>query len=195
MTVENFHCGMKLVHCLILSCVFTNDRDSSSFKIFGQDVSFSLEDFHIICGLRITTRNVKKPIKRESKILKRYFGKSKSVTLKDIREYMIWNQIKKDDVNFKHVCESDEDAVKLMKILIVDFILFGRKHESIVLEEYAAIIEDDGACLNYPWGNPSYEKLITSMNSFNDINFSISYPISTARKISSANIKGMRNTI
>ncbi|XP_075098952.1 uncharacterized protein LOC142175851 [Nicotiana tabacum] len=161
--MKNFHCSMKLVHCLILSHVFTNDRDSISFKIFGCDVSFSLEDFHIMCDLRIITHNVEKSIKRESKILKRYLGKSKGMTLKYIREYMIQNQIKKDDVNFKHVCESDEDAVKLMKILIVESILFGRKNESTMLEEYATIVEDDEACLNYPWGSASYEKLITSI--------------------------------
>nr|XP_016474533.1 PREDICTED: uncharacterized protein LOC107796290 [Nicotiana tabacum] len=163
MVMENFHCSMKLVYCLILYRVFTNDRDSISFKIFDCDVSFSLEDFHIMCGLKITSHNVEIPIKRESKILKHYFGKSKGVTLKDIRDYMIQNQIKKDNVNFKHICESDEDAVKLMQILIVEYILFGRKNESIVLEEYAAIVEDDESCLNYPWGNASYEKLITSM--------------------------------
>nr|XP_016486711.1 PREDICTED: uncharacterized protein LOC107806951 [Nicotiana tabacum] len=163
MTMENFYCSMKLVHCLILSRVFTNDRDSISFKIFGCDISFSLEHFHIMCDLRITTHNIEKLIKRESKILKHYFRKSKGVTLKDIREYMIRNQIKKDDVNFKYVCESDEDTVKLMKILVVESILFGRKNELTVLEEYAAIVEDDEACLNYLWGNASYEKLITSM--------------------------------
>nr|XP_033515974.1 uncharacterized protein LOC117280369 isoform X2 [Nicotiana tomentosiformis] len=76
---------------------------------------------------------------------------------------MTQNKIKKDDVNFKHVCESDEDVVKLMKILVVESILFGKKNESTVLEEYAAIVEDDKACADYPWGNASYEKLITSM--------------------------------
>nr|XP_009775586.1 PREDICTED: uncharacterized protein LOC104225479 [Nicotiana sylvestris] len=76
---------------------------------------------------------------------------------------MIRNKIKKDDVNFKHVCESDKDAVKLMEILVVESILFGRKNESTVLEEYAAIVEEDQACVDYPWGNASYETLITSM--------------------------------
>ncbi|XP_019223877.1 PREDICTED: uncharacterized protein LOC109205616 [Nicotiana attenuata] len=163
MAMENFKCSMKLVHCLCLSRIFTNDRDSISFKIFGHDVSFTLEDFHIMCGLRITAHNVEKPIKRESKILKRYFGKSKCAILKDIRDFMSQNEIQKDDVNFKHVCESDEDAVKLMEILVVESILFGKKNESTVLEEYAAIAEDDKACAEYPWGNVSYEKLIISM--------------------------------
>nr|XP_016469808.1 PREDICTED: uncharacterized protein LOC107792130 [Nicotiana tabacum] len=163
MAMKNFHCSMKLVHCLILSRVFTNNRNSINFKIFGCDVSFNLEDFHIMYDLRITTHNVEKSIKRESKILKRYFGKSKGVTLKDIQEYMMRNQNKNDDVNFKHVCESDEDVVKIMEILIVEFVFFERKHESTVLEEYATIVEDGEACLNYPWGNASYEKLITSM--------------------------------
>nr|XP_016499103.1 PREDICTED: uncharacterized protein LOC107817751 [Nicotiana tabacum] len=84
MAMENFKCSMKLVHYLCLSRIFTNDRDSISFKIFGHDVSFTLEDFHIMCGLRITTHNVEKPINRESNILKRYFGKSNGTTLKDI---------------------------------------------------------------------------------------------------------------
>ncbi|XP_019265579.1 PREDICTED: uncharacterized protein LOC109243134 [Nicotiana attenuata] len=163
MAMENFKCSMKLVHYLCLSRIFTNDRDSISFKIFGHDVSFTLEDFHIMCGLRITAHNVEKPIKRESKILKRYFGKSKGVILKDIRDFMSQNEIQKDDVNFKHVYESDKDAVKLMEILVVESILFGKKNESTVLEEYAAIVEDDKACAEYPWGNVTFEKLITSM--------------------------------
>ncbi|XP_075080681.1 uncharacterized protein LOC142166153 [Nicotiana tabacum] len=146
MAMENFKYIMKLVHCLCLSRIFTNDRDSISFKIFGHDVPFTLEDFHIMCGLWITTHNIEKPINRESIILKHYFGKSKGVTLKDIREFMTQNAIQKNDVNFKHLCESDEDAT-----------------ESSVLEEYAAIVEDDKACAEYPWGNMCYEKLITSL--------------------------------
>nr|XP_009602597.1 uncharacterized protein LOC104097690 [Nicotiana tomentosiformis] len=54
MAMENFHCSMNL------------------------------EYFHIMYDLRIRILNVEKPIKRESKIRKRYFGKSKGVTLKDI---------------------------------------------------------------------------------------------------------------
>ncbi|XP_070008504.1 uncharacterized protein [Nicotiana sylvestris] len=81
MAMENFQCSMKLVHYLCLSRIFTNDRDSISFKIFGHDVSFTLEDFHIMCGLRITPQNVEKPINRESNILKQYFSKSKESIL------------------------------------------------------------------------------------------------------------------
>ncbi|XP_009793213.2 probable WRKY transcription factor 30 [Nicotiana sylvestris] len=163
MVMENFKCSMKLVHCLCLSRIFTNDRDSISFKTFGHDVSFTLEDFHVMCSLRITSHNVENLSKRESKILKHYFGKSKGVTLKDIRDFMSQNEIQKDDVNFKHVCESDEDAMKLMKILVVESILFGKKNESTVLEKYTTIVEDNKSCAEYPWGNVSYEKLITSM--------------------------------
>ncbi|XP_075109146.1 uncharacterized protein LOC142180940 [Nicotiana tabacum] len=163
MAMENFKCSMKLVHCLCLSRIFMNDRDSISFKIFGHDVSFTLEDFHIMCGLRITAYNVKKPINRESNILKRYFGKSKGVTLKDIRDFMTQNEIPKNVVNHIHVCESDDDAVKLMEILVVESILFGKKTESSVMEEYASIVEDDKVYAEYPWGNVDYEKLIYSL--------------------------------
>ncbi|XP_070026646.1 uncharacterized protein [Nicotiana sylvestris] len=162
MAIENFQCSMKLVHCLCLSRIFTNDRDSISFKIFAHDVSFTLEDFYIMCGLRITTHTVEKIINRESNILKRYFGKSKGVTLKDIRDFMTRNEIPKNVVNHSHVCESDDDAVKLMEILVVESILFGKKTESSVLEEYASIVEDDKVCAKYPWGNVTYEKLIYS---------------------------------
>nr|XP_016469804.1 PREDICTED: uncharacterized protein LOC107792126 [Nicotiana tabacum] len=163
MAMENFKCSIKLIYCLCLSRIFTNDRDSISFKIFGHDVSFTLEDFHIMCGLRITTHNVKKPINRESNILKRYFGKSKGVTLKDIRDFMTRNEIPKNVVNHIHVCKSDDDAVKLMEILVVESILFGKKTESYVMEEYASIVEDDKDCAEYPWGNVAYEKLIYSL--------------------------------
>uniref|UniRef100_A0A1S4CZA3 DUF1985 domain-containing protein n=1 Tax=Nicotiana tabacum TaxID=4097 RepID=A0A1S4CZA3_TOBAC len=163
MAMENFKCSMKLVHCLYLSRIFTNDRDSISFKIFGHDVSFTLEDFHIMCGLQITSHNVEKPINRESNILKRYFGKSKGVTLKDIRDFMTRNEIPKNDVYHSHVCESNNDAVKLMEILVLESILFGKKTEPFVLEEYAPIVEDDKVCAKYPWGNVCYEKLIYSL--------------------------------
>ncbi|XP_070026030.1 uncharacterized protein [Nicotiana sylvestris] len=163
MAMENFQCSMKLVHCLCLSQIFTNDRDSISFKIFGHDVSFTLEDFHIMCGLRITTHNIEKPINRESNILKWYFGKSKGVTLKDIRSFMTRNEITKNVVNHVHVCESDDDDVKLMEILVVESILFGKNTKSCVMEEYASIIEDDKVCAEYPWGNVAYEKLIYSL--------------------------------
>ncbi|XP_070014917.1 uncharacterized protein [Nicotiana sylvestris] len=163
MAMENFKCSMKLVHCLCLSRIFMNDRDSISFKIFGHDVSFTLEDFHIMCGLRITVHNVEKPINRESNILKRYFGKSKGVTLKDIRSFMTRNEIPKNVVNHVHVCESDDDAVKLMKILVIEFILFGKNTESSMMEEYESIVEDDKVCVEYPWGNVAYEKLIYSL--------------------------------
>nr|XP_016450153.1 PREDICTED: uncharacterized protein LOC107775005 [Nicotiana tabacum] len=152
--MENFKCSMKLVHCLCLSRIFTNDRDSISFKIFGHDVSFTLEDFHIMCGLRITAHNIEKPFNQESTILKCYFGKSKGVSLKDIR---------KNVVNHAHICESDDDVVKLMKILIVESILFGKNTESCVIEEYASIVEDEKLCAEYPWGNVAYEKLIYSL--------------------------------
>jgi len=161
--MENFKCSMKLVHCLCLSRIFTNDRDSISFKIFGHDVSFTLEDFHIMCGLRITAHNIEKPFNRESTILKRYFGKSKGVSLKDIRSFMTRNVIPKNVVNHAHVCESDDDAVKLMEILIVESILFGKNTESCVIEEYASIVEDEKLCAEYPWGNVAYEKLIYSL--------------------------------
>nr|XP_016440069.1 PREDICTED: uncharacterized protein LOC107765885 [Nicotiana tabacum] len=155
--------SMKLVHCLCLSRIFTNDQDSISFKIFGHDVSFTLEDFQIMCGLRITTHNIEKPINRESNILKRYFGKSKGVTLKDIQDFITRNEIPKNAVNHNHVCESDDDVVKLMEILVVESILFGKKTESSVMEQYIAIVEDDKVCAEYPWGNVCYEKLIYSL--------------------------------
>nr|XP_016458832.1 PREDICTED: uncharacterized protein LOC107782460 [Nicotiana tabacum] len=161
--MENFKCSMKLVHCLCLSRIFTNDRDSISFKIFGHDVSFTLEDFHIMCCLRITTHNIEKSFNRESTILKRYFGKSKGVNLKDIRSFMTRNVIPKNVVNHAHVYESDDDAIKLMKILIVESILFGKNTESCVIEEYASIVEDEKLCAKYPWGNVAYEKLIYSL--------------------------------
>uniref|UniRef100_A0A1S3ZNH4 DUF1985 domain-containing protein n=1 Tax=Nicotiana tabacum TaxID=4097 RepID=A0A1S3ZNH4_TOBAC len=158
-----FKCSMKLVYCLCLSRIFTNDRDSISFKIFGYDVSFTLEDFHIMCGLRITAHNIEKPFNRESTILKRYFGKSKGVSLKDIRSFMTRNVIPKNAVNHAHVCESDDDAVKLMEIRIVESILFGKNTESCVIEEYASIVEDEKLCAEYPWGNVAFEKLIYSL--------------------------------
>ncbi|XP_019225248.1 PREDICTED: uncharacterized protein LOC109206840 [Nicotiana attenuata] len=163
MAMENFKCIMKLVHCLCLSRIFTNDRDSISFKIFGHDASFTLKDFHIMCGLRITTHNVERPINRESNLLKRYFGKSKGVTLKDIRSFMTRNEIPKNVVNHVHVCESDDDAVKLMEIIVVESILFGKNTELCVAEEYASIVEDDKVCAEYPWGNVAYEKLIYAL--------------------------------
>ncbi|XP_019256279.1 PREDICTED: uncharacterized protein LOC109234666 [Nicotiana attenuata] len=161
--MENLKCSMKLVHYLCLSRIFTNDRDSISFKIFGHDVSFTLEDFHIMCGLRITTHNIEKPFNRECTILKHYFGKSKGVYLKDIRSFMTRNVIPTNAVNYAHVCESDDDAVRLMEILIVDSILFGKDNDSCVNEEYASIVEDEKVSAEYPWGNVAYEKLINSL--------------------------------
>nr|XP_016486497.1 PREDICTED: uncharacterized protein LOC107806777 [Nicotiana tabacum] len=163
MAMKNFQCSMKLVHCLCLSRIFTNDQDSISFKIFGHEVSFTLEDFHIMCGLRIIAHNIEKPINRENNILKRYFGKSKGVTLKDIQSFMTRNEIPKNAVNHAHVCESDDDAIKLMEILVVESILFGKNTESCEMEEYTSIVEDDKVCAEYPWGNMAYEKLIYSL--------------------------------
>ncbi|XP_070029682.1 uncharacterized protein [Nicotiana sylvestris] len=59
--------------------------------------------------------------------------------------------------------ESDDDAVKLMEILVVESIFFGKKTESSVMEEYASIVEDDKVCAEYPWGNVAYEKFIYSL--------------------------------
>ncbi|XP_019235541.1 PREDICTED: uncharacterized protein LOC109215878 [Nicotiana attenuata] len=161
--MENIKCSMKLVHCLCLSRIFTNDRDSISFKIFGHDVSFTLEDFHIMCGLPITAHNIEKPFNRKSTVLNRYFGKSKGVYLKDIRGFMTRNAIPKNVVNYPHVCENDEDAVTLVEILILESILFGKNNDSCVNEEYASIVEDEKARVEYPWGNVAYEKLIYSL--------------------------------
>ncbi|XP_070001857.1 uncharacterized protein [Nicotiana sylvestris] len=161
--MDNFKCNMKLVHCLCLSRIFMNDRDSISFKIFGHDVSFTLEDFHIMCGLRIIAHNIEKPFNRESTILKRYFGKSKGVSLTDIRSFMTRNVVPKNDVNHAHVCDSDDDAVKPMEILIVESILFRKNIESCVIKEYASIVKDEKLCAEYPWGNVAYEKLIYSL--------------------------------
>nr|XP_009759683.1 PREDICTED: uncharacterized protein LOC104212173 isoform X2 [Nicotiana sylvestris] len=163
MAMKNFQCSMKLVHCLCLSRIFTNDQDSISFKIFGHEVSFTLEDFHIMCGLRIIAHNIEKLINQENNILKRYFGKSKGVTLKDIQSFMTRNEIPKNAVNHAHVCESDDDAIKLMEILVVESILFGKNTESCEMEEYTSIVEDDKVCAEYPWGNMAYEKLIYSL--------------------------------
>ena len=84
---------------------------------------------------------LKKPINRESNILKRYFGKSKGVILKDIRDFMTRNEIPKNVVNHIHVCESDDDVVKLMEIFIVESILFGKKTESSVMRSMHLLLK------------------------------------------------------
>ncbi|OIT19428.1 hypothetical protein A4A49_41998 [Nicotiana attenuata] len=161
------HSG-KLTHCMLLSQVFYKDKTKIVFRVFGNDVVFTEDDFHSIIGLKIEASDYSFVDDRENRLKERYFSDIK----KGLKVENLYNFLKRcsrlrsgaaDDISIDvEVC--DEDAVKLAELYIVEVVLLGKEPTRNISDHSMKITDDAALCASFPWGSFCFEELIDNLS-------------------------------
>ncbi|OIT00653.1 hypothetical protein A4A49_60124, partial [Nicotiana attenuata] len=138
------------------------------FRVFGNDVAFTEDDFHSITGLKIEASDYSFVDDRENRLKERYFSDIK----KGLKVENLYNFLKRrsrlrsgaaDDISVDvEVC--DEDAVKLAELYIVEAVLLGKEPTRNISDRSMKIIDDAALCASFPWGSFCFEELIDNLS-------------------------------
>ncbi|XP_019259110.1 PREDICTED: uncharacterized protein LOC109237275 [Nicotiana attenuata] len=149
------HSG-KLTHCMLLSQVFYKDKSKMVFKVFGNDVAFTEDDFHNITGYRVNRlkewyfSDVKKGLKVDN--LYKFMQKRSRLRAGAADDVCV-------DVE---VC--DEDALKLAEIYLLEAVLLDKDHSRNISDRSMKIIDDAELCASFPWGSFCFDELIYNLS-------------------------------
>ncbi|XP_009604526.1 uncharacterized protein [Nicotiana tomentosiformis] len=154
-------CG-KLIPCVLLSEIVSNDTNSMTFKVFDHQVKFTREAFQIITGLKCSSSvDFKILSERYNRLSKVYFPGKDRIELDDLWHF-ITSHPSGTDASF---VGSDDDEVKLAIIYFVESVLMGKRKTRNVSERVMKIIDDDELYSSFNWGFLCYEKLLKSLKS------------------------------
>ncbi|XP_019257881.1 PREDICTED: uncharacterized protein LOC109236118 [Nicotiana attenuata] len=152
-------CG-KLICCVLLSEIVSNDPDSITFKVFDCEIKFTREAFHIVIGLKCySSPDIKGLHEKENRLSKVYFPGKDRVELGDLYNF-ITSHPNGTSASF---VGSDDDAVKLATIYFVEYVLMGKRKNRNVSERIMKIVDDDELCSSFNWGSLCYETLLKSL--------------------------------
>nr|XP_009595878.1 uncharacterized protein LOC104092090 [Nicotiana tomentosiformis] len=154
-------CG-RLIHCVLLSEIISNDSHSMTFKVFYHEVKFTREAFQIITGLKCSSSVDFKVLgERENRLSKVYFPGKDRIELGDL-----WHFITSHPYGTTaSFVGSHDDAVKLATIYFVESVLMGKRKNRNVSEWVMKIVDDDELCSSFNWAPLCYEKLLKSLKS------------------------------
>ncbi|XP_070048256.1 uncharacterized protein [Nicotiana tomentosiformis] len=154
-------CG-RLIHCVLLSEIVSNDSHSMTFKVFDHEVKFTREAFQIITGLKCSSSvNFKVLRERENRLSKVYFPGKDRIELGDL-----WHFITSHPYGTTaSFVGSHDDAVKLATIYFVESVLMGKCKNRNMSERVIKIVDDDELYSSFNWVSLCYEKLLKSLKS------------------------------
>ncbi|OIT25436.1 hypothetical protein A4A49_42956, partial [Nicotiana attenuata] len=164
---EMGHSG-KLTHCMLLSQVFYKDKSKMIFRVFGNGVAFTEDDFHSIIGFKIEASDYSFVDDRENRLKERYFSDvKKGLKVDNLYKFMQKRSRLRagaaDDVSVDvEVC--DEDAVKLAETYILEAVLLGKDHSRNISDRSMKIIDDAELCASFPWGSLCFDEFICNLS-------------------------------
>ncbi|XP_075076690.1 uncharacterized protein LOC142163313 [Nicotiana tabacum] len=161
------HSG-KLNHRMLLSQVFYKDKSKMVFRVFGNDVSFTEDDFHTIIGLKIEASDYSFVDDREYNLKERYFSDVKNdLKVDNLYKFMQKRSLLRAGAT-NGVCVDievcDEDAVKLAEIYLLEAVLLGKEHSRNISDRSMKIIDDAELCASFPWGSFCFNELIYNLS-------------------------------
>ncbi|XP_075080307.1 uncharacterized protein LOC142165829 [Nicotiana tabacum] len=161
------HSG-KLTHYMLLSQVLYKDKTKMVFRVFGNDVAFTEDDFYSITGLKIEASDYSFIDDRENRLKERYFSDVKK-GLKVDNLYKFMQKCSRllagaaDDICVDvEVC--NKDAIKLAEIYILNVVLLGKEHSRNISDHSMKIIDDAELCASFPWGSFCFDEFIYNLS-------------------------------
>ncbi|XP_070022522.1 uncharacterized protein [Nicotiana sylvestris] len=152
----------KLMHCVLLSEIVSNEPDSMTFKVFDRDIKFTRDAFHIITGLKsYSSLDMKGLNEKENRLLRVYFPGKDKIELADLYSFIS----SRPHGTTSSFAGSDDDALKLATLYFVESVLMGKRKNRNVSEQIMKIVDDDALCASFNWGSLAYETLLKSLKS------------------------------
>ncbi len=147
-------CG-GLVHYVLMRQVESTSPTSMEFNFEGSSAVFSLREFGLITGLKVTPPSNVIPPPTSQRIINTYFeGKTKIKTSK-LREVF-------EELNINQVAERD-DFVKLCLMYFLEVGILGKESQVNINLDHFSMVEDLDYFNQHPWGQESFDLLIASM--------------------------------
>ncbi|KAL5547633.1 hypothetical protein UlMin_002864 [Ulmus minor] len=143
----------QLVHCMLLKEVFHLNPNEMMFKVHETLLKFSISDFALITGLNCAEYlsfcnedGIPKQLPFGSSWLcSKYFPGKSSIYRGDLYDFLDQNQVK-----------DDTDAIKLVLIFIVDYILLSKKDNKLVDKYLWHMVDSLDMFGSFPWGRKSF---------------------------------------
>ncbi|XP_070010653.1 uncharacterized protein [Nicotiana sylvestris] len=152
----------KLMHCVLLSEIVSNEPDSMTFKVFDRDIKFTRDAFHIITGLKsYSSLDMKGLNEKENRLLRVYFPGKDKIELADLYSFIS----SRPHGTTSSFAGSDDDALKLATLYFVESVLMGKRKNRNVSEQIMKIVDDDALCASFNWGSLAYETLLKLLKS------------------------------
>ncbi|KAM3216509.1 hypothetical protein P3L10_025950 [Capsicum annuum] len=160
MKLGNLNSSGNLLHCMILSQVKCNKKNSMAFYVKGSYIEFTLDVFGLVTGLSTkSSSSVSSSIREKgggSRLLNTYFDGAGKLKMGDLKKFM---ETRKGEV------QNNLYAVKLAEIYILGRVLLGGRLTKVIYANLIMILEDADMCREYGWGELSFDETISSLKS------------------------------
>ncbi|XP_022899392.1 uncharacterized protein LOC111412701 [Olea europaea var. sylvestris] len=135
----------QIIDALLCRLLRPVDGDSLHFDLGGKVVSFSIYEFSLITGLRITDVNT--AIERSNRLYETYFQGHGSVHLSELMVAI-------------RGCDQMLDRLKLRLVYILESVMRCHHKKTIIDIFHLEVVDDINAFNNYPWGRRCYEDIV-----------------------------------
>lgn len=135
----------QIIDALLCQLLSPVDGDSLQFDLGGKVVSFSMFEFTLITGLKITGDDA--AMERSSRLYETYFQRHGSVLLPDLMAAI-------------RGCDHMLDRLKLGLVYILESVMRCYHKKTVIDIFHLQVVDDIDAFNNYPWGRRCYEDTV-----------------------------------
>ncbi|XP_022849935.1 uncharacterized protein LOC111372030 [Olea europaea var. sylvestris] len=135
----------QIIDALLCRLLRPVDSDSLHFDLGGKVVSFSIYEFSLIAGLRITGDYT--AIERSNRLYETYFQEHGSVHLPELMVAI-------------RGCDQMLDRLKLGLVYILESVMRCHHKKTAIDIFHLEVVDDIDAFNSYPWGQRCYEDTV-----------------------------------
>ncbi|OIT19585.1 hypothetical protein A4A49_40580 [Nicotiana attenuata] len=148
----------QLIYYLLTKEVEKEKANEMTFVVNGVKLRFGLAEFACVSGLKCTddVQLCSEAMQKNNPSIAKYFMNYPSVS----KEHLV-------DCVLTKIFESDEDAIKIAVLFVVNSFLFSIKSTKLVDRKYLDLV-DKGDYNRYTWGIDVYEETVRTMSGILD---------------------------
>ncbi|XP_062113196.1 uncharacterized protein LOC133824333 [Humulus lupulus] len=145
-----------ILHYLLLHEDGSSNGNELHLNFGGNKTKFGIEEFGIITSLNCNEIHVDMGVSNDNnRLLVKYFGGKSSISRNELKDFV---KSRKIDIDA-------EDAVRLVKVYIVENILGSKRGDRLVDNFVMSLVDDDQKFEAYPWGRRSFNETIKYLTS------------------------------
>ncbi|XP_075096567.1 uncharacterized protein LOC142174635 [Nicotiana tabacum] len=147
-----------LIYYLLTKEVEKGKANELMFLVSGVKLRFGLAEFACMSGLKCTgdVQHCSEATQKNSRSIAKYFMDYPSVSKEDLVDCFL-----------RKTFESDEDAINIAMLFVVNSFLFSIKNTKLVDRKYLDLV-DKGDYNSYAWGIDVYKETVRSMSAILD---------------------------